>query len=214
MKLYGYARSSSAWRVRIALHLARVPYEHVLVHLAKGEQRAEAHASRNPMQQVPTFEWTEPDGTVRRLSQSMAILWHLDTLYPEAGLIPRDPYLGARAIQLAEVINSFVQPMQNMGILLRLTELGVDAKGWAREHVERGLAALEREASDPSAGQFLVGDAPTVADIFLVPQLENARRLGIALDPYPRLTAIDARCAPLPSFLASHPEGQPDYVPD
>lgn len=214
MKLYGSAFSSSAWRVRTALHLCQVPYEHVTVHLALGEHREGEHTSRNPMQQIPTLEWREPDGTLRRLSQSMAIVTYLDRRHPRAGLVPSDPFLAARAVQLAEMVNSYVQPMQGLGTVRRLDELGVDGAAWAREHIARGLGALERECQDPTVGAFLVGDAPTVADVFLVPQLQNARRYAVDLASYPRLLGVDARCADLPAFQAAHPTSQPDYVPD
>ncbi len=217
MKLYTYYRSSSAWRVRIVLHVKGVPFEPVAVNLAPAvsEQRGEAHAARNPMAQIPTLEWPDASapGGVRRLSQSMAIAAYLEELHPEPALFPKDPYLRARAIQLAEVVNSGVQPFQNTGTLAHLVELGVAPEPWCSRFIAKGLAALDAEARREPY-DFSVGDAPSIADVFLVPQLYNARRFGIRLDPFERLLAIEARCAALPAFRAAHPDAQADRPRD
>jgi maleylpyruvate isomerase len=214
MKLYTYWRSSSAWRVRILLALKGVPFELVPVNLvpAVSEQRGDAHRARNAMAQIPTLEWNE-GGTTRRLSQSMAIATFLEHAYPHPPVLPRDPYLRARAIQLAEVVNSGIQPFQNTGTIAHLLELGVAPEPWCSRFVAKGLAALDAEARREPY-DFLVGDAPSVADAFLVPQLYNARRFDVRLDAFDRLLEIEARCVELPEFHAAHPDSQPDKPSD
>jgi maleylpyruvate isomerase len=210
MKLYGYWRSSSAWRVRILLHFKGAAFEYVPVNLLPeaSEQRGEAHRRRNPMAQIPTLEWEE-GGEVRRLSQSMAIADLLESRFPDPPLFPADPYLRARAIQLAEIVNSGIQPLQNTGTLGRLRELDADPDAWARAFIAKGLSALDAEARAEPYG-YLVGETPTVADAFLVPQLYNARRFGVDLAPFGRLLEVERRCASLPAFVAAHPEKQID----
>jgi maleylpyruvate isomerase len=212
--LHGYWRSSCSWRVRIALGLKDVPYEYVAVNLVKdgGEQRMEAYRARNPMMQVPLLE-VDDGGIVRRLAQSMAILEWLDQLYPEPQLVPEDPWLAARARSLAEIVNSGIQPIQNLKVLQGIKALGADANGWAREHIASGLAALEADVKD-GAGRYCIGDRVTLPDLFLVPQLYNARRFEVDLAPYPTLTRIERACNELPPFADAHPDEQPDAPRD
>lgn len=210
MRLFGYWRSSSAWRVRIALHHKGVAFDNVPVHLVRegGEQHADDHRARNPMRQVPVLQ-IEDDGEPVYLSQSLAILLWLEATHPEPALLPADPVAKARAWQLAELINSGIQPLQNLKVLLALEAHGVDKVAWARDQIASGFDALEATA-EQLAGTFLVGDEVTVADCCLVPQLYNARRFGVDLAPYPTLTRVEAACAALPSFQAAHPDAQPD----
>ncbi|HEX5659036.1 MAG TPA: maleylacetoacetate isomerase [Polyangiales bacterium] len=207
MRLYSYWRSSSAYRVRIVLALKAVPYEYVAVNLLPTicEQRSEAFAAINPMQQVPTLEWT--DGS--RLTQSVAIVELLDELHPEPPLLPKQPLLRARVREIVELINSGIQPLQNTATLAELRRLGGEdaARSWAASALAQGLAALEARAQP---GRFLVGDAPSLADVFLVPQLYNARRFGLALEAYPRLLAAEVAANALPAFQRARPEAQPD----
>ncbi|MEZ4316017.1 MAG: maleylacetoacetate isomerase [Myxococcota bacterium] len=205
MKLYGYWRSSASWRVRIGLNLKGVAYTYVAVNLLASEQKADTHAERNPMRQVPVLELD--DGT--RLTQSLAILDWIDHTQPGPGLYPTSPLDRARAITLAEIVNAGIQPLQNLTVLGKLTALGADPKAWSRDAIQTGLEALQAAAA-PSARAFLVGDQPSVADICLVPQLYNARRFDCDLDRLALLTAIEARCAALPAFQAAHPDQQPD----
>ncbi len=212
LKLYGYWRSSSAWRVRIALLYKNLPHQQQAVHLAKEggqQQHSEAYRAINPMAEVPTLEIVG-DGPVRRLTQSLAIIRYLEALAPAPALVPAEPFAAARAWQLAEVVNAGIQPLQNAAILLRVKEqLGGDEQAWARHFISRGLTALETVAAD-TAGAFLVGESATVADVCLVPQLYNARRFGVDLGAYPTLTRVEQRCQQLPAFLDSHPDRQPD----
>lgn len=214
MRLYGYWRSSASWRVRIGLALKGLDVEIVPVHLVRdgGEQHGDDHAARNPLHQVPVLEVPSPDAADPRpihLTQSLAILAWLDATHPEPRLIPEDPFGRARAWQLAEVVNSGIQPLQNLNVLQRLAALGVDEKAWARDAIARGLTALEALVADVES-PFLVGATPTIADLCLVPQLYNARRFGIDLSTCPTLTRVEANCEALPAFAAAHPDRQPD----
>ncbi|WP_373046672.1 maleylacetoacetate isomerase [Vulgatibacter sp.] len=208
MKLYGYWRSSASWRVRIALAFKGLAYEYVPVHLVKdgGEQHGAAHQRRNPMEQVPVLE---VDGV--RLAQSMAILEYLEETHPAPALLPAAPFARAKARQLAEVINAGIQPLQNLGVIQQVKALGSDEKAWAAHWIRKGLAALEVEAAE-SAGRFLVGDAPSFADVCLVPQLYASRRFGIDPADYPTLARIEATCAALEPFAKAHADAQPDAV--
>lgn len=213
MKLYGYWRSSCSWRVRIALGIKQLDYEYVPVHLLEGEQLSPAHAQRNPMAQVPVLE-VEHDGRTERLGQSLAIIEYLEERHPKPALLPADPVLRARARQLAEIVNSGIQPMQNLALLRHLEHVApaVDRKAFPAHFVARGLGALEALAA-VTAGRYLVGDDVSVADVCLVPQLYGARRFGIALEPYPTLIAVEARLAELEAFQAAHADRQPDASP-
>jgi maleylpyruvate isomerase len=211
MKLYGYWRSSSAWRVRIGLALKVLSYEYVAVHLVRdgGHQYSAEHVARNPMAQVPVLEVEGPGGPVF-LSQSLAILAWLDATHPEPALLPAEPFARARTLQLAEMINSGIQPLQNLTVLRSVEDLGGERMAWGREVIGRGFDALETLAG---TGPFFVGSGPTMADLFLVPQMYNARRFGVDLDPYPNLRRIEAACVELPAFQVAHPDRQPDAVP-
>jgi maleylpyruvate isomerase len=212
MKLYGYWRSSCSWRVRIALGLKGIDYEYVPVHLLEGEQHASDHASRNPMEQVPVLE-VEHAGRVHRLGQSLAIMEFLEEAFPQPPLLPADPIARARTRQLAEIVNSGIQPMQNLGVLERLAAVApaADKKAWAAHFVARGLGALEALARE-TAGRYLVGESITLADVCLVPQLYGARRFGVALDPFPTLTAVESRLGENEAFDKAHADRQPDAL--
>ena len=212
-RLHAYWRSSASWRVRVALAWKGLPYDVVPVHLVRdgGEQRSAAHRALNPMAQVPVLAWQEA-GEERRLSQSLAIIEYLEAVHPTPALLPADPYLAARARQLAEIVNAGIQPLQNIAVLGKVEALGADRLEWGCEVIATGLAALQASAA-ATAGDYLVGDAVSIADLCLVPQLYNARRFGVKLAPLATLTAIEARCAALPAFQAAHPDRQPDALP-
>lgn len=209
MKLYGYWRSSSAWRVRIALAWKGLSYENIPVHLVRdgGEHTKPEHLQRNPLGQVPVLELD--DG--RRLSQSVAIVEYLDERFPTPPLLPADAYDRAWTRQLVEDVNSGIQPLQNLRVLQTLEAQGVDRAAWGQDAISRGLAALQAQAR-PRAGRFLVGNTLTMADLFLVPQLYNARRFGCDLSQLDLLLAVEAACQDLPAFQLAHPDRQPDAV--
>ena len=214
MKLYGYWRSSCSYRVRIGLHHKGVPFVYVPVHLVEGggQQNEDTYRAKNPMAQVPTLE-VEEGSVIRRLGQSLAILEWLEERYPAMPLLPADLYLRARARQLAEIVNSGIQPFQNLSVLkLVKGELGGDEQAFARRFIEKGLRAFDEIAEEVSA-KFSVGDAPSLADVCLVPQLYGSRRLGVDLTAFPRLLEIEARCLELPAWKAAHPDKQIDAVP-
>jgi maleylpyruvate isomerase len=213
MKLYSYWRSSSAWRVRIGLAWKGIPYTYEAVHLVKdgGQQHADSYREKNPMGFVPLLEWQE-GGHTRRLAQSMAILDYLEQRFPAPALLPADPFLRARSRQLAEMVNSGIQPFQNLSTLGYVKTVGVDDRAWIQHFLPRGLASLEAVVKE-TAGAFSVGETPSFADIYLVPQLYAARRFKVDLTPFPTLVRIDAACEALPAFQAAHPDRQPDAEP-
>ncbi|AKQ63641.1 Maleylacetoacetate isomerase [Myxococcus hansupus] len=215
LRLYSYWRSSASWRVRIGLHLKGLKFDYVPVHLVKdgGEQHGAAYRAVNPMRSLPTLEWTEADGSVRRLSQSLPVLEYLEERFPAPALLPADPFLRAKARMLAEMVNSGIQPLQNLSVMQRLKqELGADDKAWSAYWNARGLEALEA-AVQSTAGRFCVGDTVSLADVCLVPQLYGARRFGVDVAAYPTLLRIEAECQSLPAFQAAQPDRQPDAVP-
>ena len=210
MKLYGYWRSSAAYRVRIALNLKCLEVEEEFIHLQKNDQTSDDYLAVNPQGLVPTLI----DGDVR-LSQSLAILEYLDERHPEPALLPTDIPGRARVRQLAQVVACDIHPIDNLKVLNFLTgELGVSAEGrltWYRHWVNQGLDGLEGlVAGHPGTGRFCHGDQPSLADLCLVPQLYNARRFEVDLSPYPTLLGIDAACQALDAFAKAAPEVQPD----
>jgi len=218
MKLYDYWRSSSAWRVRIALRWKGVAYDRQAVNLiapgpAGGEQHEAAYRTLNPLGQVPLLELdpAEAGGSpLRHIAQSMAILEFLEERIPTPPLLPADPVLRARARQLAEMVNAGIQPLQNLATTNYVKhQLDGDVTAWIRHFIGRGLTALEATAA-PTAGAFLVGDAVSFADVYLVPQLYAARRFSVDLEGFPTLLRAESSCAPLAAFAAAHPDQQPD----
>jgi len=205
VKLYNYWRSSASWRVRIALAYKNIPFEYVAVNLLEKANRGEAYTAMNPIGQVPTL--VLDDG--RQLSQSLAILEYLEETVPRPSLLPADPFLRAKARQLAEVVNSGIQPFQNLPTIAHVQQLGGDPKAFVRGHIERGLEALAASAA-AVAGQFLVGDAPSFADVCLVPQLNAARRFDLDPARWPLLARVEEACNKLSAFQGAHADRQPD----
>jgi maleylpyruvate isomerase len=206
MKLYGFWRSTCTWRVRIALAYKAIEHEYVPIDLTQGVQHGDDFARINPMRQVPVLALD--DGT--HLSQSMAILDYLDELHPSPPLLPRAPFVRARARQLAEIVASGIQPFQNTSTQIHVRDqLHSDAGEWVRHWVHKGLEALEKETS-LSAGRFSVGDEPSLADLCLVPELYFARRFAVELAGCPTLLRVEAACAELPAFQRAHADVQPD----
>jgi maleylpyruvate isomerase len=208
VKLHGYWRSSAAYRVRIALNLKGLAFEQVGHDLRTGAHRDEAFRTLNPQGLVPALEW---DGDV--FTQSGAIIELLDELHPDPPLLPRDPRARAQARAMAAVIASDIHPVNNLRILNALRQdLGADegqVGRWMARWTAEGFAALET-MTRRHGGAFAFGDAPTVVDCHLVPQVYNAERFGLDLAPYPRLLAAADHARALPAFEAAHPAMQPD----
>ena len=209
--LKGYWRSSATWRVRIALHLKKLDFTYVPIHLVKngGEQHFEEFKVQNPMEQVPVLEVHHPQN-IQTLTQSMAIVSWLDDLQSSPLLFPTDSWQKARVIQRAEVINSGTQPLQNLAVLQWVEKrYQGDKLEWGARYIHKGLQALEQMCSDEDT-PFLVGDQPTMADLCLIPQLYNARRFKLDLTQYPRLCSVESHCQTIQAFQQAHPDQQSD----
>jgi maleylpyruvate isomerase len=212
--LYSFWRSSSSWRVRIGLAWKGIRYRYQAVNLFKegGDQWHADHLARSPLGKVPVLEWTE-EGRLHRLTESMAILEYLDERFPEKPFLPADPYLRAHTRMLAEMVNSAMQPMQNLATLKYVKHvLKADETAWAAHWLGTGLVGMEQAAQE-TAGTYCVGDQPTLADIYLVPQMFGARRYGVDLATLPTLVRIEAACIKLTAFADAQPERQPDALP-
>lgn len=211
MKLYGYWRSSAAYRVRIALNLKGVQVEHVQQHLVRNEQRAPDYLRLNPQGLVPALQLD--NGTV--LTQSAAICEWLEETRPEPPLLPADPLERARVRSLALTIAADTHPHGNLRILRALRERfdadQAQVDDWYRHWYGLGTDALEtRLAREPQTGRFCHGDTPGLADVMLVPHLYNCRRQGMDIARWPTIQRIEAACQALPAFADAAPERQPD----
>ena len=208
MKLYTYFRSSAAFRVRIALNLKGLKYDPVFIHLAKGEHRQPDYAKINPQALVPTLELD--DGT--RLNQSLAIIEYLDERHPDPALLPNGALGRARVRSLSNLIASEIHPINNLRVLQHLKRaLGQNddqVNAWYRHWIADGLAKLEAELANKN--RFCHGDAPTMADCCLVPQIFNAKRYNCDLMPYPKTTRVFDACMKLEAFDRAQPSKQPD----
>lgn len=212
LKLHGYWRSSAAYRVRIALNLKGLAYEQVPVHLIRdgGEQHRPEYAATNPQRLVPVLQHGQ-----RMIRQSLAIIEYLDELWPDPPLLPVAPRDRARARALALLVACDIHPLNNLRVLQYLErEYNAplsEREAWIRHWIEDGFAAFEALlVEDVSRGEFCEGESPGIADCCLIPQVYNARRFGVNLDPYPNIRRIEAACLALPAFDAARPESQPD----
>ena len=212
MKLYTYFRSSAAYRVRIALAIKGLSPQMIPVHLLRdgGEQKSPAYLALNPQGLVPALE---DEGKL--ITQSLAICEFLDQSYPSPPLMPVDAVARARVRAIVLAIACEIHPLNNLRVLNYLTgTLGLsDAqkRTWYHHWIALGFSALERQLSTEAATSvFCHGDTPTLADVFLVPQMANARRFDLDLSPYPTLLHIDATCCKLPAFIAAAPQNQAD----
>jgi maleylacetoacetate isomerase len=209
MKLYSYYRSSAAYRVRIALNLKGLAYETAPIHLVKdgGHNRRPEFRAVNPQMRVPVL--VAPGGEV--LIQSLAIIEYLDESHPNPPLLPEDSIARARARALAQIVACDIHPLNNVGPLrylkneMQQAQSAIDA--WYHHWVTAGFEAYEALLG---TGPYSCGHAVTIADICLVPQVYNARRLKVPLDKFPKIVAVDAACLQLPAFDRARPENQPD----
>jgi maleylacetoacetate isomerase len=209
--LYSYWRSSSSYRVRIALNLKGIDYTQAPIHLVRngGEQNQPAYREINPLGLVPALMH---DGQV--IVQSLAICEYLEETFPPSPLLPEDQQGRARVRGIVQSIASEIQPMNNLSVMQYLKkEMGQGDEAvekWYRFWVDRGFAAVETWLNNPGTGDFCHGDTPGLADCFLVPQVYNAERFNCDLEPYPQIMRITSLCRKLPAFQAAAPENQPD----
>jgi maleylpyruvate isomerase len=209
MKLYTYFRSSAAYRARIALNLKGVAAEQISIHLSRdgGQQHTPAYRAINPQRRVPTLVLDNGE----TIMQSPAIIEYLDEVYPTPPLLPSDPVDRAKVRAFAAIIGCDIHPLDNLAPLqylkrvLKQEQPAIDA--WYHHWILEGFAALET-AIQP--GPYCFGADVTLADVYLVPQMFNARRMNVPLDPFPKLVAADAALLKLPAFDRARPENQPD----
>lgn len=210
MKLYGYFRSSTSYRTRIALNLKELDYDYIAVNLAQDEQLKDDFQSINPQGLVPVLQ-------VDDLScyQSPAILEWLEEVYPDQPLLPKDATGRMHVRALSALIGCDMHPINNRRILQYLrNELAVDedkVMAWCNRWMSEGFAALEKRlAADKNRGKFCYGDRPTFADCYLIPQVSSARRFKVDLSLYPNILEIDTHCRTLKAFAEADPMMQPD----
>lgn len=211
-KLYNYFRSSASYRVRIALHLKKIDFEYIPVHLVKngGEQHQPEYKKLNPQSQVPSLVH---NGKV--IAQSMAIIQYLEDLFPSPRLFPKDLKEKAYVLQVCEAVNSGIQPLQNLSVLTELEKkFGADQKQkeeWIHVWMKRGFDALEALLSQ-NAGKFCLGNEVTAADCFLVPQIFAAQRFKFDASGYKKINEVNKNCLALPEFQKAEPSKQMDYT--
>ena len=209
MTLYSYFRSSAAYRVRIAFNLKGLNYDMVPIHLQKegGMNRKPAYRAINPQMRVPALKLDSGE----LLTQSLAIIEYLDEVHPHPPLLPRDPVERAQVRAMAQLIACDIHPLNNVAPLRYLKNvLGQDQEkidAWYHHWIIEGFEALETMVEP---GPYAHGGEVTLADLCIVPQVANARRLKVPLDRFPRLVAVDKACAELPAFEAARPENQAD----
>lgn len=201
-KLYHYWRSSSSWRVRWALAHKKMDCQYIAISLLDDQQTSPEHLKRNPKGAVPVLEVIENHQT-HYMAESTAILEWLEEKYP-SGLLPQDSFLRAKARQLMQIVNAGIQPLQNLQLLKHVQDKGWDRQEWGRHWIAQGLNAYQSLVLGSS--EFSVGDDLSLADLFLVPQLYNARRFQLDMTPYSRLLEIEGRALQTESGQASHPD--------
>ena len=211
LKLYGYFRSSAAFRVRIALNLKGVAYEQIFVHLRKNEQRAPEYLAKNPQGLVPLLE----DNGLR-LIQSLAIIEYLEETHPSPKFLPEGPEDRARIRALAQIVAADIHPIDNLRVLRYLAKpLGHDEKAielWFIHWIRLGFEAIEPMLRDDRTGTFCHGDAPGLADICLVPQVFNAKRYpSFDMTLFPAIARVFGNCMKLEAFTRAAPNQQPDF---
>ena len=210
MKLYGYYRSSASYRIRIILNTKGIDWDYRTVQLPEGEQSSKEFKAMNPMGLVPVLDTDEVV-----LAQSPAIAEFLEEQHPEPALLPPDPLGRARVREMMHTVGCEIHPLQNLSVLKYIRAAysldDDDVFDWCRKWIGRGFMAFETLARERSAdGQFSFGNSLTLADVWLIPQLYNARRFELDLTPYPTITSIDDHCQTLDGVAAAHPSRQPD----
>jgi maleylacetoacetate isomerase/maleylpyruvate isomerase len=210
MQLYNYFRSSASYRVRIALALKGLDYDYIPVHLTRNEQFKESYAVLSPSRLVPLLKDDD-----RIVTQSLAIIEYLEELHPSPPLLPGDALARARIRALALDVACEIHPLNNLRVLRYLVnDLKVaedDKNRWYKHWVETGLEAIEQQlAAHPATGRFCHGDAPTLADVVLVPQIHNAQRMDCRVDHVPTVMRIFEACMTQAAFAKTQPSACPD----
>ena len=210
MTLYGYFRSSTSYRTRIAMNLKGLDYDYIAVNLAQDEQLKSEFLALNPQGLVPVLQADD-----LLLFQSPAILEWLEEVYPKNPLLPKDAAGRMQVRALSAMIGCDIHPLNNRRVLQYLrNELSVDEAEvikWCNRWISEGFAALEKRlVADKTRGKFCYGDSPTSADCYLIPQVSSARRFEVDLNPYPNIVQIDAHCRTLKAFADADPMQQPD----
>ena len=206
MELFTYYRSTSSYRVRIALALKQLEFQSLPVNLLKGEQRAEHYLALNPQGRVPMLKADSGE----LLVQSPAIIEYLEEVYPQPALLPHDPVQRARARGVAALIGCDIHPLHNVSVLNLLRETGQDEDAvnrWIAHWISQGLEAVERLIGDEG---FCFGAQPGLADVYLIPQVYAARRFNVDLGGYPRILRVVGLAGEHPAFVLAHPSRQPD----
>jgi maleylacetoacetate isomerase len=209
MLLYDYFRSSAAYRVRIALNLKGLAYEHRSIHLRKGEQRSAEYLATNPQGLVPTLVV----GSLA-LTQSLAIMEYLEERHPLPPLLPESAEDRAWVRAIADIVACDIHPINNTRVIQYLqSELQIDdarRDAWYAHWIRLGFEAIEKRLAERGGGPFAIGDKPGLADICIIPQVANAGRVKLPMEPYPRIRALNAACLALPAFDKARPENHPD----
>lgn len=214
LTLYNYFRSSTSYRVRLALHYKNLSFEYKPVHLLNngGEQHQAEYKALNPMGEVPTLIHDK-----KALGQSMAIIEYLDEVFPQNPLYPKDAFKKAQVRQFCENINSFMHPLSNLKVLQYLEKNHqydqAQKENWISIWLTKGFAALE-SVLEKESGTYCFGNQITAADMFLVPQVFSAKRFNVSLEAFPLCQKINNECEKLEAFKKAHPLRQPDTPPE
>uniref|UniRef100_A0A7C8Z852 glutathione transferase n=1 Tax=Opuntia streptacantha TaxID=393608 RepID=A0A7C8Z852_OPUST len=210
LKLYSYWRSSCAWRVRIALHLKGLDYEYKAVNLLKGDHFSPEFQNLNPLGYVPVL--VDEDIVI---ADSFAIVMYLEEKYPQHPLLPQNLQKKALNYQVANIIASSIQPLQNLSVLNYVEgKVGADERlSWAQHHIKKGFSALEKLLKG-HAGKYATGDEIALADLFLAPQMGATKRFNVDLAEFPLLKRLDDAYSDIPAFMNAVPEKQPDAPDD
>ncbi len=215
LTLFSYFRSSASYRVRIALGWKGLDYTYRAVNLIEdgGQHRKESYLQYNPMAELPTL-WVERAGAPGfAVAQSTAILEYLEECYPHPALLPNAPEDRARVRQIMQIVNSSIQPIQNLKVMQQLqAQFGVTREqtlAWSKYWIERGFEGLERLLAQ-TAGAYAVGEHVTLADVLIVPQTYNAHRFGVNMADYPTIARVSSAAGALDAFRKAAPDAQPD----
>jgi maleylacetoacetate isomerase len=215
--LFGYFRSSCAWRCRIVLNYLEIPYENISIHLVKegGMHLKDEYKLINPAQRVPTLQFKDNSkgGDIINLTESSAIIEFLIENFSEGkSLLPEDAILKAKTRAMYNHISCNIQPLQNLVVINKVSEIGGDKMNWANYWINRGLENLE-ELVKETKGKYCVNDQFTLADVYLVPQIFGARRFKVDINKFPNLIEIEANLNKLDCVIKAAPENQPDFEP-